>query len=358
MIDENVIKKSLQNLYDLINDYHEKLAKNNKKKKYGLTQEYLDYNASIYRNIETKLIPFTQIFDLKNENPYILNDFETEVLRHYIGIYNEGKKQTKTEISKIFNVSPKTIDRALKTIIKDFMNPSYQQQFLDERNQIIKKAITNKNNKQKILNQDINLLYITKNLEEILRQANINTIRDLINIDNEIIEQINIEHGYYSNLRIFPKSIINEIHNMGLSFKRETMLKNKNEILNKMEIPIEDLLKIQNNTVKLKTVSDILLAKQFEPEILETFSIEEMLEIDWLFSDYRLNDAYQNFMPNLIKIQTERKVVWNIRELIERDFPYLQDYEIDEMMKNATTQFSIYEKSEEEQESLKINRYM
>ena len=52
MIEENVIKKSLQNLYQLINQYYEKLKIKNKET--GITQEMLDYDASIYRNIEYK----------------------------------------------------------------------------------------------------------------------------------------------------------------------------------------------------------------------------------------------------------------------------------------------------------------
>lgn len=344
MIEEKVIKESLQNLYDLIDNYYNNYLEKNKSKN---LQEYKLYQTSIYRNISEKLIPFTQIFDLKNENPYILTDFETEVLRNYIGIYNNGKKQTKKEISKIFKVSPQTIDRTLKRIIRDFMAPSYQQQFLDERNELIKQSITNKN-KNKILELDISFLNITENLEEILRLENINTINDILNIDIEQIEKININHGYYSHLKIFPKSIINEIHSIGLNFKREKLLKKTNDELKKLEIQIEEVLSIEPKTQKLKTVADILLAQQFEPELLNIYSIEEILEINWLLCNSKLEEAYKNFILSQVIIKKDNRVVKDNRGLVKRNFPYMDGYEIDEIMDDTESLFDIYNK----------NRYM
>ncbi len=345
MIEENVIKKSLQNLYQLINQYYEKLKIKNKET--GITQEMLDYDASIYRNIEYKLIPFTQIFDLNNDNPYILNYFETEVLRQRIGIYNNGEIQTKRKLSKIFNVSPQTIDRTLKIIIRDISSPIYQKQFLDERNELIKKEIVNKKNKEKVLSHDINLLNITENLEEILRLENINTIKDIINIDSETIERINTEYGYYTNLRLFPKSIIEEIHDMGLKFKREKMISKTNDDLKKIEIPLGKILDIEDYTIKLKTVADILLAKQFEPEVLKTLSLEEELQIESLFDNSSMKNAYAELILSQIVQEKDKRVVTNIREQIKREFPYMLDHEIEEAIENATQPFNIYNYSED-----------
>ncbi len=347
MLEEIIIKKSLENLYDLIEEYYKKIIILNKNNK-DLTQDIIDYEASIYRNIKNKLIPFTQIFDLNNPNPYILNDFEIEVLRKYIGIYNYGNKESKKEISKIFNVSPSTISNTLKRIIEALLDPGCQKKIIDERNKLIRENIKNKALKNKILNLDISFLNITENLETILRLTKINTIKDIINIDYETIEKMNIEYGYYAGIIVFPKCIINEIHELGLNFKKENMIYELNKQLDEMEIPIEKALDVENYTTKISTVADLFLSQQFERELLKTFSIEDTLKIDWLINNSYINDEYIRFVieNSLEPSPKENKVATNTKEMIERKFLYATEEEVDELVSKTDNLFEIYNESE------------
>lgn len=363
-------KKSLENLYELFNNHYIRLKKQYEKELQSETyydfvynnsyikQQLLDYEVSIYKNIKNKLIPFTEIFDLKNNNPYILNDFESEVLRTYIGIYNDGKKQSKKEISKIFNVSPSKIDRTLNIIISDFLYPTYQQQFLQERNQLIKDNLKNNSFKEVILKLDINFLTMTQNLEEILRNININTIEDILNIDIKTILDMNIEYGYNTNLRLFPTRIIDEIHELGLTFKSEKLLEEIAEAYMPLQITTEEEIDIQEHVMNIETVLDLLLAQQFEPEILDTMDLNERLKVDRLINNNNIQNQYvrisQEISEQTIKLIQNNRIIYTPEQIIERNFPYMVPEEI-EAIKEEINPFKIINKTtEEQQEFIKI----
>lgn len=369
MTQEEIIKKSLDNLYTLIETYYVRLKQKYLKQKnkieyqiieYAHTkvqQQLLDYEISIYKNIKNKLIPFTQIFDLNNNNPYMLNDFETEVLRQYIGLYNEGKKQSIKEISKTFNVSSSKIHNTLKIIIEYLAYSETQEYILKERNKLIKENINNKKLKRKIINLDISFLNITANLQEILRNNNINTIKDIININPETIEKINIEYGYFTSLIIFPKSIVEEIHQLGLKFKYEKYISEIIKEFDAINKPIKEILDIETNSIKIKTFLDIISAQQFEPEILNALELENRLQIDDLINESHLREKYLEILIKMEytnnKQKHERKIVSNIEELAKRQLPYLSEEEVYMMLQEAETPFKL---KQETKDNEKINK--
>ena len=126
---EEKYEKILKNLYELINNYykHLRITESKKLKTFAelkqmnseLEQELLEYEVSICKNIENKLIPFTEILNLKEDCAYILTKLETESIRHYIGIYNEGNIQSLEEIGKKLNKSKNQIKRAIETALTE-----------------------------------------------------------------------------------------------------------------------------------------------------------------------------------------------------------------------------------------------
>ena len=81
-------------------------------------KELLDYEISIYKNLKYKLITFTQLFDENNLTPYLIDEKEAEILRDYIGLYNDGIKMSDELICQIHNITKKQLNKILKEIVK------------------------------------------------------------------------------------------------------------------------------------------------------------------------------------------------------------------------------------------------
>lgn len=275
-------EKALCNLNDFITRYYKRLKKafikeqslsNGEIEPYNseIQQLVLEYDASIYKNMANKKIEFDQLFKNKNK-AYSFKTTETEILKNYIGIYNDGEKQSINSIAKKLQKSPSTIDITLKKILIHLLDPVFQKKLLDERNKKIK---NNTSIKEKIKNEDITFLNITENFIDILRLENINTINDLLEIDNEKLKDMNIKHGYDSERIIFPKRIVEEIHSLGLIFKNDEIFEKMYE--NDIEFSKETQLRLK---MQFKSVIDILSAKQFEPELLNILDPIERLDIE------------------------------------------------------------------------------
>lgn len=291
--------KCLKNLYNLINHYYNKvlelyqteLEKSNFEELdtvYNWSKhQLLDYKVSIYKNIENKKIPFIEILDINNNEPYNLTLLEAEFLRNYIGLYDKGKKPTVKELNKRFGISNEEINIILQNIMIKFGEETFQENIIEERNKFIRENIQTLHDK--ILEYDISFLNITDNFIEILRIENINKIKDIINLNKEQIIKMNVEYGYNAKIVVFPKRIINEIESLGLKFKNELMINQLfDEIENEKISPKE---KLGN---KLKTTIDLICARQFEPEILNRLDVEQQLYIDEEFNNGYLIDGYND----------------------------------------------------------------
>lgn len=121
------------------------------------------------------MIPFTQIFDLNNDNPYNLTKEEANIIRNYIGLYNNGEPQSEEFISKLYDVSPRTIFYKIIELSKkiyDYPN------LIEERNHLLQEGIKSKKIKEKILNLDLEVLDISEQFVQEFKMSNINTIKD------------------------------------------------------------------------------------------------------------------------------------------------------------------------------------
>lgn len=359
MLEEQTIIKSLSNLYELIDKYYSVLQKKEKRNHHDnferlktenteLEQQVLDYRVSIYKNIKKKKIPFTQLFDLKINNPYMLNDTETEIIRQYIGIYTEGKKQSIEYLSNIFDITSIEINRIINSILKDFLNPYFQREFLKERNEMIKKNLKNQKLLNKLLDEDIEFLNIYENMIYIFRSKNINTLKDLLNMDFRIIKDINKEYGQDSKKILFPEKIINEIHDLGLDFKNKTYI----ECTKPFEKTQNEKIKsITNN--KIESILDLACAYQFEPEIIKTFNIKERLELDKIMGYLDFKEGYINFIEE-IKTEIEDKITKNkvastIEDLIRHEYPYMFEEDIELYIEDSKKMFEITKQEDEPQ---------
>ncbi len=358
MLEQTTIKKSLHNIYELIycykialkelmNDEVEKTDYESIKQSYSLIEKkYLDFEISIYRNIEKKHFPFTQIFDLENETPYILDSLETEIFRNYIGLYNNGEKGKVEELSKTFNCSNAKIQSCIGKIIESFMDLSVQEQILNERNKLIKENIKNENLKKKVLNKKIEFFTITENLQEILKMNKIYTINDLIKMDYKKLEKINFENGYDSDLVIFPKRLINEVHDLGLQFEKlENTFKKMYE--SDKKLPNDFLEKLKEHTNKIETILDIKSIEQFEPEIIKTLDLNERIEVDTNSNvEYRQNkyaDMLEESYKNIVDIVIKKNLMKQItpEQIIRKEFPDMIDEEVDFILGDCTELFEI-----------------
>lgn len=348
-------EKIINNMYNLINKFYRnlKISNNNEIKIYDdfkqentdLEQVLLEYNASIYKNIEQKQLLFEQILDVREESAYTLTEIETEILRQYIGIYNDGEGRNLETIAKIFNKSSEKIKEVLEQALLEMLNPFFQEQVLTERNEIIKEASQNKFMKQQLLEQDINFLIMTDNLEEIFKLMNINTIKDLLNIDAKTIQYLNIQYGYNTNFKVFPKRIIKQIHELGLEFKNEELIKKLHRAYIKLdEIPLEKI-DIEVPVLHMETVYDLVCAQQFEPELLDTLDLNEKLYVDRMISGNYRQREYLKLIDEIREEQTKAhkdiRVVKNIKGLVEKEYPYLDDVEIDLIEKDINNIFEI-----------------
>ena len=359
MLEEKTIIKSLNNLYELIDNYYLTLQKKEKRnhndnyeilkiENTELEQQVLDYQISIFTNTKNKKIPFTQLFDLNNDNPYMLNDIETEIIRQYIGIYTEGKKESIENLSKTFNTSTIEITKTINSILKDFLNPDFQREFLKERNEMIRKNLNNQNVLKTLLNEDIEFLNIYENMIYILRNKNINTVKDLINMDFKVIKGINKEYGQDPKRVLFPKKIIDEIHDLGLQFKDKRYI---NLIESYDDTPNDKIKNITNK--KIETMLDFECAYQFEPEIIKTFNVKERLELDKIIGNLNFKEAYISYaeeIKNEIEdyMAKDKKSI-TIEDLIRFENPYMFEEEIEQCIDDSKRIFEINKEEPERQ---------
>lgn len=301
----------LKNLYEMINEFYKKIKieyqkelRANKFDKLEIFHEsnkqlLLDYKTSIYRNIYNKRIPFLELFNINNNNPYNLNKLEAELLRNYIGLYNEGKKQPINKLSKKLKITKEEIDNNIKQIMNKFNDELFQSVAIEERNRIMRNNI-------KILNKeipeyDISFLNITDNFIEVLRAEDINKIEDILNINEEQIIKMNTEYGYNSKIVIFPKRVIEEIHSLGLKFKEELMI---HKLFDKIpyEEPINPKGKLGYN---IKTMADLICARQFEPELINRLNAKEQISIDARIGNGCYADEYNDMQEEALDPSNE-----------------------------------------------------
>lgn len=307
-----MIENCLKNLNSLINEYYKKIKKDyqkeiNKNKFDKLErihgqkkQQLLEYETSIYKNIEHKKLAFIEILDTKNETPYIFTNLEAQILRHYIGLYDQGKKQPITEISKRFGLPKTKISKILNEIMLYFSTEVFQSIFIEERNEIIRRNLEIL--KKEILEYDITFLNITDNFIEILRKEKINTVKDILNINYKQIKNMNIEYGYSSKIIIFPKRIIEEIHSLGLEFKNESMIE---KLFEKIEDePINENIDLGQN---LETMIDLICARQFEPELLNKLNIKQQLDVDMTINNGYMRKIYNDMLEKIIEQDYENQ---------------------------------------------------
>lgn len=310
MLEQEVLK----NLYKLIEQYYRILKKQYKRRDYNykqvekkpdeLKQSILNYETSIFKNIDQKQIPFTQLFQLNKKTIYALNPQETEILRNYLGVYDNGKKQSVLEISKRFNITTSKTTSILKRIIDMFETKTGQELISEERNKEIKKRITNKTYKEKILNSDIKFLNITDNFMNVLRMEKINTVDDLLKITKKQIRNMNKQYGYYYSLEIIPKRLIDEIHEFGLKFENELMISLMFQNFKGIEI---DSDKTIGST--FDTLTDAICARQFEPELLYRLNLEDNLKIDNKLNRGYMQEKYEEYLSEAYEIQKKVKMM-------------------------------------------------
>lgn len=378
MIEQQTIKKSLNNIYSLILSYQMAL----KQLKYEEIEEetkfenlkhfhkeyerkHLDFEISIYKNITNKLFPFTQIFDLKNETPYMLDSKETEIFRQYIGLYTDGEMETPKELSKTFSCSEDKIKTCIGNIIESFMNLEVQEQILKERNKIIKENITNKNLKEKILNRDIEFLTMTDNLLEILKMNKIYTINDLIEMDFNKLYKINLENGYNAKLITFPRRIIDEIHDLGLHFnKLEKNFKIMYEADKQLPQGFLEKVNIKTHTKKVETILDLINAQQFEPEIISALDLNERITVDTnINSGYKKNkyldmieEIHANILIQIIPKISNKEIT--SEQIIRKEFPEMMDEEVEFVLGDCVDLFGINTPTFEPKYKLRKTYYM
>ena len=193
---EEIIKKSLKELYSIISFFGR------------------------FEECQKLMIPFTQIFDLKNENPYNLTKDEANIIRIHIGLYNNGEPQSEEFISKLYGVSSKTI---FYKIIEISEKICAYPNLLEERNNLLREGVKSKKVKEKIINLDLDVLDISEQFVQELKAYNISTIKELITINPETMKNITEKLC----LEAFPLHIIECIHSIGLNFIEEI----ENEIL-------------------------------------------------------------------------------------------------------------------------------
>ena len=288
-------EKVKNNLYKIINQYYKILKTQQKrieptyeieKVPSELKLNLLNYETSIFKNIENKQFPFTELFRLKQERIYTLMPIETEILRNYVGIYDNGKKQSAEEVARRLEISSYKVSIILKRIMDIFESETGQLQLILERNRYVKERICEKDFRKQILDSDITFFNITDNFIGILRQENINTVKDLLEITEEQLETINMQYGYYSDLKILPSRLIKEIHEMGLRFKDEIMISQMFHEYN--GVKINKRIGLTENVCKyIGTIKDVISARQFEPELLSKLNLDDYLNID-----KKINESY------------------------------------------------------------------
>lgn len=302
-------EKVRNNLYKIINQYYKILKSQYKRTEptYKIEQEpselkqnLLNYETSIFKNIENKHFSFTELFKLDKEIIYSLNPYETEILRIYVGIYDDGKKQSVQEVARRLEIPSSRVSNTLKKIMDNFESKKGQELLIRERNKDIKEKIQNYEYRKQILNSDITFLNITDNFIDILREEKINTVEDLLKITEEQVERINIQYGYYPNLKIIPKRLIDEIHNIGLKFEDEIMISQMfHEYIG---VTINPKIKIDKSFGSIK---DIISARQFEPELLSALILKKYLMIDKKINEGYMEEMIMDMSENILAYKEE-----------------------------------------------------
>lgn len=349
-----MMKKLIKNIYEILNNYKEKLKEQriieiNNRTNNGFSyyhtdieQKLLNYEVSIYKNIEKKEILFKQILNIANKNPYALNGFETEIFRTYIGMYSNGKIQTITEISKRIKESEELIEQVIIEILEHLQKPYIQQILLEERD--IK-------NKEKILKKDISYLVMTDNLEQIFRLVKINTIEDIINITDEQILAMNNQYGYDPEQILPPTRIIKQLNSMGLKIKNPELLKKIYKIYESDNIKYIEGTEIENHTIYVKTKLDMLEAQQFEPELLKTINLNERLITDKIINNGYMQKQFLNIIKQIgYEMINKRKNTSTINDIIKKEYYYLTQQELDIIERLIKNEFSIENKKTEDEE--------
>lgn len=356
-----MMDKLLKNIYTIINNYNNEIKQqyrleisNNLSDKMihfrsRIEQKKLDYEVSIFKNIEKKEIQFSELLDVHNDTPYTLNSFETKIFRTYIGMYNNGKIQTLDEISKKFN-QPKELIGVIITEILEEMHKPYFQRFL----------ITERNNKKQgnTLKKDISYLTMTDNLEEIFRSMNINKVEDIINMTKRQICLMNIQYGYNAEEILPPTRIIKQIYELGFEMKETEIFDiifKKYSKENKTKIIDTEL---QEHATYIDTKLDIISVQQFEPEILNTLDSIERLQLDASINEgFMKNQVLKASEEIMFKLYSTGKTLPKINDILKKEFPYLSQQKINTIENIIKKEYKI-NNSKTEYEDLIENVYL
>ena len=217
---EDLIKECLFNLYSKIS-FH--------------------FGSDIEEMCKKTKIPFTQIFDLNNDTPYDLKIKEANIIRIYIGLYDNGQSMNIEYISRLYNESYRAMSYDIGEIMRKMFKYST---LIEERNALLKEGLKSKKLKEKILNSDLEILNISEHFLQEFRNNDLNTVNDLISIDSKTMKDITEK----LSLEIFPLHIINCIHNIGLRFNEE--IENEiNQYKQKQKIRIQKIYKKQQKYI-------------------------------------------------------------------------------------------------------------
>lgn len=187
------------------------------------------------------MIPFTQIFNLNNDNPYDLKIKEANIIRIYIGLYDNGQSMNIEYISRLYKESYRAMSYDIGEIMRKMFN---YPNLIEERNALLKEGLKSEKIKEKILNSDLEVLDISEHFLQEFRNNKLNTVNDLINMDSKTMKSITEK----LSLEIFPLHIINCIHDIGLRFNEEI----ENEIIqykHQQKIRIQKIYKKQQKYI-------------------------------------------------------------------------------------------------------------
>jgi len=305
-----ITKRILKNLDDCISFYCGKMP---------------EYKISIYRDIETKKLFFSEIFNLDLEEIYGLTANETNILRYHIGIYDDGEMQSYLKIGDEFDSKETSIMQIIQNAMEKIIKPSIQDKIIMERDKIICGKINDKTFRKEILKENISFLNIQKSLISLLSENGFKTIEDLLNITYEDIVDFNERAGRISNIVVFSRKIIEQLYELGFELKDEErileFLANEKTITEEWQIypkRVMNIFKYYN----INTPSDLLATFQFEPEIIEVMQ-EQTGEIPFpdlrrpMFDRYIVKSIENSDMKDNTAPEENYGAVKKIRELLD-----------------------------------------
>lgn len=261
-----IVKKILKNLDDCISFYCGTMP---------------EYKISIYKDIETKKLFFSEIFNLDLEEIYGLTANETKILRYHIGIYDDGEMQSYLKIGDELDIKETSIMQIIQNAMEKIIKPSIQDKIIMERDKIIRGKAHNETFRKEILQESISFLNIQKNLITLLIESGFKTIEDLLNITYEDIVKLNEKAGIISNITVFPKKIVEHIYEMGFQLKDEKrileLFSSTKKITEEWQIYPKSVMNIFKY-YNIDTPITLLATFQFEPEIIEVMQ-EQVREI-------------------------------------------------------------------------------